>query len=202
MATTSSARTSIAISANPGNETVQTLQNAEIDREAARTWPEVRQGSQGLVSRGLEEGALVLRDVLRISQPTQPPQVPHSGRQQLRSTSRLHREASHRKARLGIMTHRVMSLLQLVPQKTVINGDYYRMSILTKESLDAINRTAQEGGVLQRSLVADTSQVAFMQDEFSSHTTDNPKEAAIVSGEPLRILGEEECGQGTARTSI
>ena len=42
-----------------GNETVQTQQNTEIDREAARTSPEVLQGSQGLVSRGLEEGALV-----------------------------------------------------------------------------------------------------------------------------------------------
>ena len=47
MATTYPARTSIAISANPGDETVQTQQNAEIDREAARTSLEVRQGSQG-----------------------------------------------------------------------------------------------------------------------------------------------------------
>ena len=53
MATTSPARTSIAISANPGDETVQTQQNAEIYREAAITSPEVRQGSQGLVSGGL-----------------------------------------------------------------------------------------------------------------------------------------------------
>ena len=94
MDTTSPARTSIAISANPVDETVQTQQNAEIDRKAVRTSPEVRQGSQGLVSGGLKEGALVRRVVLRISQPTQP-QLPHSGRQQLRSASRLRREASH-----------------------------------------------------------------------------------------------------------
>ena len=97
------------------DETVQTQQNAEIDRKAARTSPEVRQGSQGLVSKGLEEGALVRRVVLRISQP---PQLPRSGRQQLRSASRLRREASHQKARLGAwarMTHRVMCLLRLVP---------------------------------------------------------------------------------------
>ena len=34
---------------------------------------------------------------------------------------------------------------------------------------------------------------------FAAH---RPKEAAIVSGEPPRLLGEEEWGQGTARTSI
>ena len=95
MATTSPARTSIAISANPGDKAAQTQQNAEIDREEARTSPEVRQGSQGLVSGGLEEGPLVRRVVLRISQPTQPPQLPPSGRQQLRSASRLRREVSH-----------------------------------------------------------------------------------------------------------
>ena len=67
------------------------------------------------------------------------------------------------------MTHHAMSQLQLVPQKTVINGEYYRMSILAKESFDAINRTAQDGWVLQRSLIADTSQVVFMQDGFSPH---------------------------------
>ena len=115
MATTSPARPFIAISANPGDDTVQTQQNAEIDRKAVRTSPEVGQGSQGLISGGLEEGALVRRVVLRISQPTQPPQLPHSGRQQLRSASRLRREASHQKARLGIMSHRAMSQLQLAP---------------------------------------------------------------------------------------
>ena len=44
------------------------------------------------------------------------------------------------------------------------------MSILAKESSDAINRTAQDGWVLQRSLIADTRQVVFMQDGFSPHT--------------------------------
>ena len=107
MATTSHTRTSIAISANPGDETVQTQQDAEIEPEAARTSPEVRQGSQGLVSGGLEKGALGRRVVLRISQPTQPPQLPQSGRQQLRSARRLRSEASHRKGRLDIMTHHV-----------------------------------------------------------------------------------------------
>ena len=88
-----------------------------------------------------------------------------------RSASRLHNEASHQKARPGIMSNRAMSQLQLVPQKTVINGECYRTSTIAKESLDAINWTTQDGGVLLRSLIADTSQVVFMRDEFSPHTT-------------------------------
>ena len=55
MAIASPARPSIAISQNPGDETVQTQQNAEVDREAMRTSPEVRQRSRGLVGGGLEE---------------------------------------------------------------------------------------------------------------------------------------------------
>ena len=43
MAIASPARPSIAISANPGDETVQTQQNTEVDREATGTSPEVRQ---------------------------------------------------------------------------------------------------------------------------------------------------------------
>ena len=56
-----------------------------------------------------------------------------------------------------------MSQLHVVPQKTVISGEYYRRNILANERLDAISRTAQDGGVLQRSLIADTSQVIFTQ---------------------------------------
>ena len=55
----------------------------------------------------------------------------------LRPPVRLRREAFHQKARLGIMIHRAMSLLRLVPYKTVMNGEYYQMSILANESLDA-----------------------------------------------------------------
>ena len=44
------------------------------------------------------------------------------------------------------------------------------MNIIAKESSDAINRTAQDGGVLQRSLIADTTQVVLMHDGFSPHT--------------------------------
>ena len=81
-----------------------------------------------------------------------------------RSASRLRNEASHQKARPGIMSHRAMSQMQVVPQKTVINGEYYRTNIFAKEYLVAINRKAQNGGGFQRSLIANTSQVVFVQD--------------------------------------
>ena len=142
MAIASPARPSIAISQNPGDETVQTQQNAEVDREAMRTSPEVRQRSRGLVGGGLEESAFVRKVVLRISQPTHNCRVRTVSSS--RSASRLHNEASHQKARPGIMSHRAMSQLQLVPQKTVINGECYRTSTIAKESLDAINRTTQD----------------------------------------------------------
>lgn len=52
----------------------------------------------------------------------------------------------------------------------MISGEYYRTNILANECLDAISRTAQDGGVLQRSLMADTSQAVFMQDGAPPHT--------------------------------
>lgn len=70
----------------------------------------------------------------------------------------------------GMISHRAMSQLHVVPQKAVINGEYYRANILANECLNAINRTAQDGGILQRSLMADTSQAIFMQDGAPPHT--------------------------------
>ena len=70
----------------------------------------------------------------------------------------------------GMISHRAMSQLHVVLQKTVISGEYYRRNILTNERLDAISRTAQDGGVLQRSLIADTSQAICMQGEAPPHT--------------------------------
>ena len=53
------------------------------------------------------------------------------------------------------------------------------MSMLAKEFLDAMKRTAQDGGVLRRSLVADTSQVVFMQDGFSPHIAQNRQQLCL-----------------------
>ncbi|KAF0307834.1 hypothetical protein FJT64_020849 [Amphibalanus amphitrite] len=49
----------------------------------------------------------------------------------------------------GMMSHRALSQLHVVPPKVVINGEYYRENILAKDCLDAIHRTAETGGVLK-----------------------------------------------------
>ena len=70
----------------------------------------------------------------------------------------------------GMMSHRALSQLHVVPPKVVINAEYYRENILAKECLDAINRTAETGGVLRRSLMTDTSRAVLMQDGAPPHT--------------------------------
>ena len=115
-----------------------------------------------------------------------------------RSASHLHNEASHQKARPGIMSHRAMSQLQLVPQKTVINGEYHRTKIFAKGHLDAINRNAQNGGGFQRSLIADTSQVVFVQDGAPPLTA---QKSQHWCRENLSGFWGEQFGQRTARTS-
>ena len=70
----------------------------------------------------------------------------------------------------GMMSHRTLSQLHVVPPKVVNNGEYYRENILTKDCLDAIHRTAETGGVLKCSLMTDTSRAIFMQDGTPPHT--------------------------------
>ena len=88
-----------------------------------------------------------------------------------RSASRLHSEASYQKARPGILSLRAMSQLQVVPQLTVINGEYYRANEHLRQGM--FIRDQPEGSKrrgFQRSLIADTSQVVFVQDRDSRHT--------------------------------
>ena len=68
------------------------------------------------------------------------------------------------------MDSRAVSELHVVPQKTAINGDYYRQSILEKEYLRAINRRGETGTIIQRALVPDPSQAVFMQVGAPTHT--------------------------------
>ena len=69
-----------------------------------------------------------------------------------------------------MMGSRAVSEIHVVPQKTAINGDYYRQSILKKEHLRAINRRGETGTIIQRALVPDPSQAVFMQDGTPTHT--------------------------------
>ena len=190
IASPADARPSIAVSQNIGDETVQTQQNAEIDREATRTSPEVRQRSRGLVAGGLEAGALVRRVVLRISHLTRPPNCRVRAVSSSRIASRLHNEASHQKARPGIMTHRAMSQLQMVPQQTVINGEHYR---LPHEHLrQGIFRCDQQEGP-ERSVFSALADSRPQPGRFRagrSSAAYSPEVAVLVSGEPPRLLGE------------
>ena len=118
-----------------------------------------------------------------------------------RCASRLQNEASHQKARPGMMSHRAMSQCQWflrMSQKTVINGEYYRTNIFAEGYLDAINRKAQNGVFFQRSLMADTSRVVFVQDGALPLTAQKSQHWCRKN---LPASGGEQCGQRTAQTS-
>ena len=70
----------------------------------------------------------------------------------------------------GMFSYRALSQLHVVPQKTTINGEYYRNNILANECLEALNRTAREGSVSERALIDDPSQAVFMQDGAPPHS--------------------------------
>lgn len=69
----------------------------------------------------------------------------------------------------GMMSHRAMTQLHVVTQKTVINGDYVLPHEHPRPGLFR-HDTAQDGGLLQRLLTADNRQVAFMQHGAPPHT--------------------------------
>ena len=71
----------------------------------------------------------------------------------------------------GMMAHRALSQMHLVPPKVAINGEYYREKILAKDRLDSIHRRAETVGVLKRSLMMDTSRAVFMQDGAPPQTS-------------------------------
>lgn len=70
----------------------------------------------------------------------------------------------------GMMSHCALSDLHVVPLKTTINGQYYRENILAKQGLDAVNRTATNGSILERKLVENQDEAIFMQDGAPPHT--------------------------------
>lgn len=70
----------------------------------------------------------------------------------------------------GMMTGRALSALHVVPPKTTVNGEYYRENILAEEGLDALNRSSENGSVLEQKLVDDKDEAIFMQDGAPPHT--------------------------------
>ena len=92
------------------------------------------------------------------------------GGQQLGRADRPQRQTPSQDPRLGHVSYRALSQLHAVPQKTTINGEYYRNNILANECLEALNRTAREGSVSERALIDDPSQAVFMQDGAPPHS--------------------------------
>ncbi|KAI6658891.1 hypothetical protein LOD99_10918 [Oopsacas minuta] len=69
------------------------------------------------------------------------------------------------------MSHRALSELHIIPPKQMTNGAHYRDNILAKTCSDATNRTANTGSILERSMLADMSDLLFMQDGAPHHTS-------------------------------
>ena len=70
----------------------------------------------------------------------------------------------------GMMSHRVLSELHIIPQKQSINGEYYRENILKLTCMNAVNRTSDSGTILERAMLENMSQATFMQDGAPAHT--------------------------------
>ena len=72
-----------------------------------------------------------------------------------------------------MFSYRAVSQLQLAPQKTIINDQYYRDNTLDNEYLAALNRRAQKGKVFESTLMPNPSQVLLMQDGATPHKAKN-----------------------------
>ena len=70
----------------------------------------------------------------------------------------------------GMMSHRAVSDLHIVPPKQTINGCYYRNFILEKTCKDAKERRSENGTILLRSMLSDMSSYIFIQDGAPAHT--------------------------------
>ena len=70
----------------------------------------------------------------------------------------------------GLMSHQAISRLHIIPRGQSINGAYYRNEILAKTCKEAIDRTPNTGSVLERPMLENMSDYAFMQDGAPPHT--------------------------------
>ena len=70
----------------------------------------------------------------------------------------------------GMMSHRAVSELHIVPQKQTINDCYYRNYILEKTCKDAIERRSDYGSIMEKSMLSNMSNFIFMQDGAPAHT--------------------------------
>ena len=70
----------------------------------------------------------------------------------------------------GMMSHRALSELHIIPQKQSVDAAYYRDNILGVTCLDAISRSSKTGSIVERSMLLNMSDFLFMQDGAPAHT--------------------------------
>lgn len=76
----------------------------------------------------------------------------------------------------GMISFQAVSELHLIPKGQMVNGAYYRDSILAKTCLDAIKRKRKRGSILERSMLPNMSELFFMQDGAPAHTANSTQE--------------------------
>jgi transposase len=69
----------------------------------------------------------------------------------------------------GAMSYRALSDLHTVPQGQTVTAAYYTSEILEKCLTAAINRSQENGSVLERKLIPDMSKMIFQQDGAPAH---------------------------------
>ena len=76
----------------------------------------------------------------------------------------------------GMMSHRVLSELHIIPQKQSVNAAYYRDDILGVTCLNAVSRSFATGSIMERSMLVNMSALLFMQGGAPAHTAKNTQE--------------------------
>jgi len=71
----------------------------------------------------------------------------------------------------GMFSHQAVSELHVIPPKQSVNTTYYLENILQKSCLDALNRTARGGSILERRMVEKRSEAIFMHDNAPCHAS-------------------------------
>ena len=80
----------------------------------------------------------------------------------------------------GVMSHRGLSDLHIIPQGQTVTSHYY-VEVILKQSLTSVTsssllRTRDSGAILERKLLPERSQAIFQQDGAPAHTSKRSQE--------------------------
>ena len=70
----------------------------------------------------------------------------------------------------GMIPHRALSDLHIIPQGQTTNAAYYCTNILDTTCKNAVSRKRKTGSTLQRAMNSNMSKIMFMQDGAPAHT--------------------------------